>query len=379
MLAREDAGTGIQRVVRAMLSALVESPPDGFVVLPVVATPRLSYRLLPPGPPDAVPAGLWRMLPIAQVGPGDMFAGLDYSAHIIPARRRDLRRWRQRGARLAFVVYDLLPARNPEWFSSRAASNHARWLQFVARNADGLVCISQDVAADLAGVLAASGRADRPDIHTIRLGADIPASRPSRGLPVNAETLIERMGDHPAVLMVGTVEPRKGYDQALAAFEELWAQGNCTEHLPAASLPMLIIVGRPGWKTDALQDQLRNHPQSGLLLHWFDDASDEFLECLYRKAAGLLFASRGEGFGLPLIEAARHALPILARDLPVFREVAPPWTQFFASDDPGILAAAVSDWLGQLPRGAGSALAIGLSSWADSAADLRTALARIAM
>lgn len=36
----------------------------------------------------------------------------------------------------------------------------------------------------------------------------------------------------------------------------------------------------------------------------------------------LIAASFGEGFGLPLIEAAQHGLPIMARDIAVFREVA---------------------------------------------------------
>ena len=46
------------------------------------------------------------------------------------------------------------------------------------------------------------------------------------------------------------------------------------------------------------------------------------LEKVYAASTCLISASEGEGFGLPLIEAAQHKIAIIARDIPVFREVA---------------------------------------------------------
>ena len=46
--------------------------------------------------------------------------------------------------------------------------------------------------------------------------------------------------------------------------------------------------------------------------------------------------SEGEGFGLPLIEAAQYGLPIIARDIPVFREVAGENAYYFCGEDPQI-------------------------------------------
>ena len=54
-------------------------------------------------------------------------------------------------------------------------------------------------------------------------------------------------------------------------------------------------------------------------------------------------ASVGEGFGLPLIEAAQHNKPIIARDLPVFREVAGDCATYFNGDHLS-LAAVISSW-----------------------------------
>jgi len=377
VLARDDAHTGIQRVVRAVLAELTRFPPDGFVVCPVVASRRMSYRFLAFGAAQSDFSGQWRALPIVRACQGDVFLGLDYSAHIIPARRRDLRRWQRLGVKLAFVVYDILPMLNPEWFSKKAVINHGRWLRFVSRNADGLVCISHAVAADMARQLVGIGRTEAPQITTIRLGADIPGSEPSRGLSDEAAALVQAMKIRPAVIMVGTIEPRKGYDLAIDAFEHLWASDMSPPHSQSEPRAMLVVVGRPGWKTDALQQRLRRHPQAGRLLHWFEDASDELLESLYPASAGLLFASRGEGFGLPLIEAARHGRPILARDLPVLREIAPSWTRFFAGEDPSVLAAEVARWLEKPFENGRPAAAEAFVSWAECATDMRAAIAAL--
>lgn len=55
--------------------------------------------------------------------------------------------------------------------------------------------------------------------------------------------------------------------------------------------------------------------------------------------------SLDEGLGLPLIEAAKHAQPILARDLPVFREIAGDHATYFSGTAPRDLADAPRRWM----------------------------------
>jgi glycosyltransferase involved in cell wall biosynthesis len=59
----------------------------------------------------------------------------------------------------------------------------------------------------------------------------------------------------------------------------------------------------------------------------------------------LIVASEGEGFGLPLIEAAQHKLPIIVRDIPVFREVAGNDAFYFKGNKPEALEQAINEWL----------------------------------
>jgi glycosyltransferase involved in cell wall biosynthesis len=97
--------------------------------------------------------------------------------------------------------------------------------------------------------------------------------------------------------------------------------------------------------------RLASHPERGKRLFWVNGPSDEYLEKIYAACCCLIAASEGEGFGLPLIEAARHRLPIIARGIPVFREVAGEHAFYFAGNNPDALVAAIEHWLALYAKG----------------------------
>lgn len=345
VIRQSDARTGIQRVVRSLLLQLLQAPPAGCRVCPIFATRQHGYCYAAPNfleqpaqAPDAAGRPVQAELQV-QVQSGDLFLGLDLAAHLLPRHQAQVLHWKRSGVNVHVLVYDLLPLQHPQWFNPKTTRNFKRWIRWVAVYADSAVCISETVKLELHTWLSASFGLPPTALpaSTIILGADIDASAPSGGLPANAKFLLARLRNTPAVLMVGTLEPRKGYDQALAAFEQLWQQQGTT--------PLLVIVGRSGWKTEALQEKLRIHPQTGKRLFWLEDVSDEYLARLYAACGGVLVASRAEGFGLPLIEAALHGKPVLARDLPVFREIEIAGLSYFNSNTPQGLASAISSWL----------------------------------
>jgi glycosyltransferase involved in cell wall biosynthesis len=98
---------------------------------------------------------------------------------------------------------------------------------------------------------------------------------------------------------------------------------------------------------DQLVDKLNDHPQMDRSLFWLKEITDEYLEQVYTHGTALIVASEGEGFGLPLIEAAQHRLPAIARDLPVFRELAGENIFYFSAEEPGDLSKAIKTWLSQ--------------------------------
>jgi len=326
-----DAQTGIQRVVRGIWSELLHRDSEGFDLLPIYATRSRGYRLASLEAMNHDLTGLTDTPVSARQG--DIFLGLDLTAHLLPKYRRQVEEWRGAGATVHLMVYDLLPVLRPDWFNVRNHKNFLLWLKLLAEEADQAICISQQVSRDLRAYLHDIGSERTLDITNVRLGGDIAASRPSEGVCEEVGRVIRQARFRPAVLMVGTIEPRKGYDAALRAFEHLWAT--------QPNAPDLVIVGKPGWKTAELQQRLRAHPQHGRKLHWLSQVTDEGLCELYEGTRGLLIASRGEGMGLPLLEAVMHDKPVLARDLPVFREQGLPQVRYFEDDSPAVLGAEI--------------------------------------
>lgn len=352
VVCRNDFKTGIQRVVRALVIELINSPPTGYLVEPVYLSDlggRWHYRHARKYTLDLLQCKSgWIEDEEIEVSVGDTLVGLDLAgSYVIKASKAGLyEQMRNLGLRTYFIVYDLIPIQFDNKYPPGFKEGHATWLESVAKT-DGAICISRSVAEELVAWLGTDGPARlRPfKIAWFHLGADVENSAPTLGLPEDCAHVLAQLAARPSFLMVGTLEPRKGHAQTLAAFERLWEEGKQVN---------LVIVGKNGWLVDELAEKLRHHPELGKRLYWLESISDEYLQKIYAAATCLIAASEGEGFGLPLIEAAQHKLPIVARDIPVFREVAGNNAVYFSGTETD-LAKCVKNWLelwqaGQHPK-----------------------------
>jgi glycosyltransferase involved in cell wall biosynthesis len=349
---RSDLRTGVQRVVRALVRELIETPPSGYRVEPVFLSDEggaFHYRH----------ARQWtsRLLGIDSGWHGDKAIDIHAGDHLLMAdlamdwpvfaeEAQVYSRMRAMGVACHFFVYDLLPIRRPDFFPP-GEFGFTRWLSTLSRVADGAICISQTTAIDLERWVEETAPVrDRPlRIDWFHLGADLEKSTPTVGLPKQFNDVLACLQARPTFLMVGTIEPRKGHLQVLEAFSLLWEQG---------AEVGLVVVGAEGWQglpdkdrrtIPEILNRLRGHPEKNRRLVFLEHASDECLERLYREARSLLAASEGEGFGLPLIEAAHYGLPIFARDIPIFREVAGPGARYFDARTKEDLANAIAQEL----------------------------------
>jgi len=353
-LVHQDQATGIQRVVRRVLSALLDWRAPDVRVEPVYFATDGRYRYAA----EFTSRFLGMDAPLRgddliDYTRDDIFLGLDLAQQCVVRSAGWFERLRAAGVQVHFVIYDLLPWIRSEFFHPAARSNFEAWLQTLSVVADGVVCISQAVADEfLSHLEALTQSASRSPLKVgyFHLGADLDADvarRATTAAEMEVAALIT--GDAPLVLMVSTLEPRKGYLQTLDAFDALWQEGEDVT---------LVIVGKLGWMYEHFAQRLRTHPQWMRRLFWFEAASDGMLQSLYRDATVLLAASEGEGFGLPLIEAAQSGVPLLCRDLPVFREVAGAHAVYFHAESGQELAQAIRAWLsswreGQVPASAG--------------------------
>lgn len=319
VLSRQDYGTGIQRVVRAVISELFSAPIEGYdLVLVHFEKQNGIYRCLSASNYQAKLTKQPQTIKDEIIEPkkGDIFFGLDLVSDVVHAYNQGLfQTYKAQGVKIKFVIYDILPILYPHWWPGGGSIHHTNWLKAIASVADELISISSAVNDEVQDYLKSINFKRAKDINFswFHLGADLSSSIPSKGMPQNAHTLLSKLSTTPTFLMVGTIEPRKGHLQTLQALDILWSQNYDIN---------LAIVGKAGWLVEETLEYINTHPQKESKLFWFDSISDQFLDALYASSAALIAPSQAEGFGLPLIEAAKHALPIIARDIPVFREVA---------------------------------------------------------
>jgi len=357
-----DAKTGIQRVVKRVISEFQRGEGVDYQVIPIFGVTGKGYRVASGYPGSSAYVASLNECPI-EYAPGDVFLGLDLSAHLFPEFDKELERMRRAGVSIHFVVYDLIPLLHAKFAYPGIDGAFNNWMRSISQYADGVVAISAAVAADVKVWLQQHGGGRvMPSISHFHLGADIEEVQGQGGVTLE-DAFIEQLKAVPTFLMVGTLEPRKGHAQTLAAFDLLWAQGVEVN---------LVLVGKEGWAVEQLVQNLRAHPQLGKRLFWLQGLSDADLTELYSASCALIAASEAEGFGLPLIEAAQHKLPIIARDIPVFREVAGEYAYYFQGGAARELAQAVKQWLALLEKGAQP-----LSDempwlhWSESAAELK--------
>lgn len=335
-IVHQDAKSGIQRVVRSILMELLAKSPSGCKVRPIYFSNGKYWYA------DVFVArltgGLSKEDKAAEFNQDDIYLSLDLNMHLQQQLHPLHLRLKSMGVYLFYIVYDMLLMHRPDWWPTGMGHMFRQWMLYISESANGLVCISGAVREEVLEWLAeeAPQQRQQPLVTSFHLGADLQNSLPSKGRPSYAATMAQALAARPSFLMVGTIEPRKGHAQTLAAFDLLW-QTKIDANL--------VIVGKQGWMMEIVAKSLRTHPELSHRLFWLEGISDEYLEELYASSSCLIAASEGEGFGLPLIEAAQHGLPIIARDIPVFREVAKNSALYFGGLAPEAVEQAIRSWL----------------------------------
>ncbi|HVR36794.1 MAG TPA: glycosyltransferase family 1 protein, partial [Methylomirabilota bacterium] len=201
------------------------------------------------------------------------------------------------GIRYVATLHDLAGARHPErfrrWHRLTSGRRYAR-----IQRAERVICISRFTADEAMALLGIPSSR----IEVVHNGCDF---------SVNAERVPEAVPSFavPAefFLFVGSLEPGKNLALLKAAYELAEARG--------VTLPPLFIVGAR-WEGVAGEGK----PPQGW--HYLGRQPDEVLVYLYRRALALVFPSKYEGFGLPVVEAMAFGCPVICSRVASLPEVA---------------------------------------------------------
>ena len=210
---------------------------------------------------------------------------------------------RRMNVRPVFMAHDLIPITHPEFCRAGERKKHVARMRTVLRLAQGVITNSQATLDELVAFAAHEGLGMPPAVPAL---LSTPGFAPSDAPPPE---------QRPYFVILGTIEPRKNHLLLLQIWRRL------VERMGDRA-PLLVIIGRVGWECENVLDMLERCVQLRRHVLMLSSCSDEELATWLRHSRALLFPSFTEGFGLPLIEALELGTPVIAGDLPVFREIA---------------------------------------------------------
>jgi glycosyltransferase involved in cell wall biosynthesis len=192
------------------------------------------------------------------------------------------------------TVHDLAFLREPSHFTARGNRYFRRALDVVRTEAAHVI-----VPSDATRVDCLAHGFDEERLSVVPHAA--------RSVPVSSAVVAQWRSQYgierPYVLWCGTLEPRKNVVRLVEAFSRARASGEIDADL--------VLVGPSGWLGTA--DEVRSalaalDPGSVHLLGWLSDAD---LQAAYAGAAAFAFPSLWEGFGMPVLEAMSHGVPVV--------------------------------------------------------------------
>lgn len=269
--------TGVERYGRMILEVIAREWPNARVIVPRSAPADVDVFGLELVRTNGIGGHAWEQLTLPRyVGTNDLL--------LSPANTGPLRVRKH-----AVVVHDLAVVHHPEWFDRRFAAWYNFLLPRLIRRAAKVITVSEHSAAEIR--------------QTYALKDEHVAVVPPFISPERVVTNDAGIGS-PYCLVVGSLDPRKGLDRA---FE--WYRS----------------IDKPSFKLVCVSRSVMSFAHIDIPhLHGMvqlPDVDDDHLAALYHNAIALIQPSRFEGFGLPILEAMHHGCPVIASDLPVFREV----------------------------------------------------------
>lgn len=360
--------SGIPRVVNKIAAALLQTDQSDFsfefvMILngELYTARRFTERIL------SLETGSLGIDEKIEIQRGDQILILDNAWDKLPSYLPYFEKVRSFQGKIGTVVNDLLPTQHPEWFPKDFLAVFLSTLPLICQWNDILFCISQTTRKDMAAWVQRNcpQEISRLQLLTFTQGAEI-GDTDTQKSPIR-ESLQQFLQNAKAekaciFVQVSVIQPRKGQDYALDAFEKLWSRDKNYR---------LIYVGGKGWMADELYERILNHPEAGKRFFYTGRASESELVEILDQSTALISPSRGEGYGLPVVEAALRGLPVLVSDIPIYHEVVGEGGLFFSLDNTDTLCDCVceiSQWTDAMRKEKAAKVPVG--TWQQGANEL---------
>jgi glycosyltransferase involved in cell wall biosynthesis len=277
---------------------------------------------------------------LAPVVPNARALRLAYEAWVlgagVAARNADL--WhaphytmpRRRSKPTVVTIHDLTYFTNPQWHERSKVLFFRRAITYATRHADVLISVSDFTARQLDELFP-----EHRPVVVAPLGVDLERFNTDSHNDTDLFHANHLASDAPYILFLGTVEPRKGLDVLLDAFEELARRDVAIE---------LWLAGQTGWGVSEFETQLARHPAAARIRR-LGFVDDDVVPALLRGARVVAYPSRGEGFGLPVLEAMACGATVVTSANTVMAEIAGGTAILVEAGNAAMLAAALAETL----------------------------------
>jgi len=224
--------------------------------------------------------------------------------------------YHQKGIKIVQISHDLLPIVTPQ-FSGHATESMSIYNSKIMPIADLVLANSEATKKDVAHWLT-SKKLHVPKIEVFRIGEDFTIEAPVK--PSDPAFSALNLKGNDFIISVGTIEARKNHALLYYTYKLAVSRG--------IKLPILLIVGRRGWKTDDIYEYMTNDPQTKNIVP-LHDVSDNELSWLYDHALFSIYPSFYEGWGMPIAESIMRGTPAVASNTSSMPEVAPGFANYF--------------------------------------------------
>lgn len=194
-----------------------------------------------------------------------------------------------RGAELLyFIIYDLLPFINPEYFPRNILTGCTPYLTLIV-NLKNCGFISEKT---------------KRDFITRATKSDNLLSKPI--LPLGGDTLGTNTHTFDSTnitfTVVGDIRPRKNTEKVIDVFENIWKKGIKIK---------LQLCGPLNWPNLIMKNRLESLKENQPLFNWIEAPNDQVLRDSIINSRCTIYASENEGFGLPPLESLSLGTPVI--------------------------------------------------------------------
>lgn len=301
-----EKGTGVGRYTQNLARELGKSPE-----VEILPPPRNLVRKIRPTSARRAAYAAWLetglQRQITALG-ADL---VHFTNYLLPCSRKTK-------ARYVVTIHDLTAWKMPEVLPFLYGRYSRRAISRSVKFADLILCPSNSIRKEVIEHF-------KLDDEVVRTAWNADSQLPKLSAEAQdqlSSQFFRRLGIRkPFILFVGTLEKRKNVTTLVQAFGRIATAANL----------QLIMVGRPGYGFSEIETSIKRQADQGRCV-LTGHISDDELSVLYAQADLLVYPSRYEGFGIPLVEAMTFGLPIVASGTPASKEVAGDAALYY--DDP---------------------------------------------